>query len=524
MNDHSWMNLPENTLQEILKHILLSEAAGPNIVTQSVSVGINALSDFWGRHYLEEYIPHGGSKIKFVTGRAGSGKTHLLDLLRYRARQLNYITVAVSAREFMLHDFREVYLEILRHIQLDQLFESCAERILHELIPNADQRPAGMSIADFLVSQRQLDVITRGEMRDLLRKYFLNNPALDNNFGLCCSLLVGDYLGLATCDPDARDILLRWIHGDKTLKVTTLRAMGMAAYGITKYNARHMLRSLCYLTQFGGLPGILVTVDHLETMLNLSGLDEMKYTPARRVSTYENLRQLIDDIDSMKNIMFVFAFNRELMDNEKIGLPSYSALWMRIQNEIISPRFNAFTDIANLDKLAEQEYTPDMLVEITRRVAELTPELLARVPEVSAEALWRRNGLGALIPETAPSVWPRVISRDEAEKLIRKYVTYGSVGLVRQALRLSLGLLNPAELEAESEEEEEDIYRTEEEERAEAERIAKEMAAAKYHVIRSGDTLSGLAVKYHTSVNAICKLNGISPSSTLKIGKKIRVR
>ncbi len=436
----SWTDLPERTLQEILKHMLLSEAAGPNCVTEELSVGIGFLSDFWGKHYLEEYVPHGGSKIKFVTGRAGSGKTHLLNLLTLRAERLGYISVHISAREFMLHDFREIYLEILRHVDWNALMEGCAQHVLRELIPNADERPAGMSVSDFLISQRQLDVITRGELRDLIRKYFLNNPALDNNFGLCCAQLVGDILGLATCEEETKSFLLRWIYGDKTLRSAMLRAMGMAAYGITKYNARHMLRSLCWLVSFSGKPGILVCVDHLETILNLSGLDEMKYTSARRTNTYEIIRQLIDDIDSMRNIMFVFAFNRELMDNEKIGLPSYSALWMRIQNEIVSSRFNAFTDIANLDKLAEQEYTADTLVEMTRRVAELTPELMERFPDVSAEALWRRNGLGGLIPETVPSIWPREITRGEAEKLIRDYGVYGSVGLVRQALRLSLGL------------------------------------------------------------------------------------
>jgi len=434
------MDLPEQTLQEILKHILLSEAAGANCVTEELSVGIQFLSDFWGTHYLEEYIPHGGSKIKFVTGRAGSGKTHLLNLLALRAEKLGYITVNISAREFMLHDFREIYLEILKHVDLDSLMEGCAQHVLRELIPNADERPEGMPIADFLISQRQLDVITRGELRDLIRKYFLNNPALDNNFGLCCAQLAGDILGLATCEEETKSFLLKWIHGDRTLKNVMLRSMGMAAYGITKYNARHMLRSLCWLVSFSGRPGILVCVDHLETVLNLSGLDEMKYTSARRTNTYEIIRQLIDDIDSMKNILFVFAFNRVLMDHEKIGLPSYSALWMRIQNEIVSPRFNAFTDIANLDKLAEQEYTAETLTEITRRAAELTPELMTLFPDVSAEALWRRNGLGGLIPTTVPSEWPREITREEAEKLIRDYTVYGSVGLVRQALRLAMGL------------------------------------------------------------------------------------
>lgn len=75
-----------------------------------------------------------------------------------------------------------------------------------------------------------------------------------------------------------------------------------------------------------------------------------------------------------------------------------------------------------------------------------------------------------------------------------------------------------------SDEEEEEIFKTEEEERAEAERLAAELRAAKYHKIRSGDTLSGLAYKYGTSVNAICKLNGITSKTVLKIGRTLRVK
>ena len=50
------------------------------------------------------------------------------------------------------------------------------------------------------------------------------------------------------------------------------------------------------------------------------------------------------------------------------------------------------------------------------------------------------------------------------------------------------------------------------------------MAAARYHTIKAGDNLSKLAVNYNTTVNAICKLNGITPSTTLKIGRKLRVK
>lgn len=47
---------------------------------------------------------------------------------------------------------------------------------------------------------------------------------------------------------------------------------------------------------------------------------------------------------------------------------------------------------------------------------------------------------------------------------------------------------------------------------------------AVYHTIKSGDTLSGIAARYHSSVRTLCRLNGLSEKSILKIGKKIRVK
>lgn len=47
---------------------------------------------------------------------------------------------------------------------------------------------------------------------------------------------------------------------------------------------------------------------------------------------------------------------------------------------------------------------------------------------------------------------------------------------------------------------------------------------AVYHTITQGNTLSGIAKKYGTTVNRICQLNGITVKTTLRIGKKIRVK
>lgn len=51
-----------------------------------------------------------------------------------------------------------------------------------------------------------------------------------------------------------------------------------------------------------------------------------------------------------------------------------------------------------------------------------------------------------------------------------------------------------------------------------------EREAMRWYTIKSGDTLGRIAINNGTTVNAICRLNGIKPTTTLKIGRKIRVR
>ncbi len=50
-----------------------------------------------------------------------------------------------------------------------------------------------------------------------------------------------------------------------------------------------------------------------------------------------------------------------------------------------------------------------------------------------------------------------------------------------------------------------------------------EAAAKAYYKVKSGDTLSAIARKYHTSVSTLCRLNGIKDTSILRIGQTLRV-
>lgn len=66
----------------------------------------------------------------------------------------------------------------------------------------------------------------------------------------------------------------------------------------------------------------------------------------------------------------------------------------------------------------------------------------------------------------------------------------------------------------------EDEWKNEEEDKKED----AERAAMRWYTIKSGDTLGRIAINNGTTINELCRLNGITRTTTLRIGRRIRVR
>ena len=385
--------ITQEELREALSQLSQGQVPENEEILREMSGGIHFLTDFLQEKYLQEYVHQGGSKIKFITGGVDSGKTHFLKLFSSIAKQENYITVHFTAKEIWIHDFKEIYIEILRQSHILHCLEKCCSVIVKELGFDPLEIEQGKTFMDHLSQQNLADAITRREIRLQLKKMFLENPLIDNNFALVCSLLAGSIIGHPVLEEHSKELLMQWMLGDKTVKLSSLRSLGLSPCKITKYNARHMLRSLAEIVRLAGYSGIVVTVDNVEILLSKSSLDPIRYTKLKREDTYESMRQLIDDIDSLKHVMFFFAFDKELLENENLGIKSYQALWMRIQNEIIGERFNRFTDMIDLDKLAEQEYIAETLVKISERMSALFIQTEHPVkligPDMAAEMISR---------------------------------------------------------------------------------------------------------------------------------------
>ena len=344
---------------------------GRGALLEKMTAGLDPLTAFLCDQYLENYISRGGSKMKFVTGRSGSGKTHFSMRMLDEAANKGFLTVSFSAKDVWLHDFREIYLEILRQCDIEHILQGCADQIVRELGYDPAQIGPGKSFMDHLSEKGEADPISRGEIRSALRSYFTKNPLLDNNFACCCSILTGGILGHPVLEPASRELVLSFLYGDKSVKLGQLRTLGLSPSRVTKINARHLLRSLAEVVHRAGYRGLIVCIDDLEMVMNRVAGSAMRYTKLRRNDAFESIRQLIDDIDNMRYIMFLFGFERGLMDNENTGFKTYQALWMRIQNEVVSTRFNRFADIIDLDRYAEEFYTEDVLIEMSGKIAQV---------------------------------------------------------------------------------------------------------------------------------------------------------
>jgi hypothetical protein len=312
---------------------------------------VGFITDFWREQYLEPYITLGGSKIKFVVGSPGSGKSGCLRRFASDAAALGCKTASLSAKSVWLNDFKEIYAAVFGAVDFQGCLMNCARKIVSEMGRDYDEIPDGISFADYLAYLGMLDPVTRLELRAQINSMFFKNPRMDKNFAVCAAMLTGGILGHPTLEQSSRELLWSWLKAEKGVRAPTIRKLGLAPYKISKHNARHMLRSLIEVVRLAGYTALVVGVDDLEILTETSSLEEIRYTKMRREDAYESIRELIDSIDTLDYVMFVFAFGRELLDDEVCGFKSYQALWMRIQNEITGGKFNRFSDIIDMDRL-----------------------------------------------------------------------------------------------------------------------------------------------------------------------------
>lgn len=323
---------------------------------------------FWRDYYLHDYIAGGGSKVKFLTGKPGSGKTHALLLLLEEARRLGYVTFFAGARYMRLNKFDSLYQAVLETVDVESLVSSYCANVIRRLGYDPAQLDPGRDFFTRAQALGRAPDSLRREIQEKLDELYLDRK-LNHNFALAFTQLCADHLGSRRLADGQRDTLGEWLQG-RPLPAKFLKPLKIFTR-INKYNARHMMASFLHLLRLCGRPGLCAVVDDLNALLERGPEGRALYGRAARNEVYESLRQLVDDFAGFEGAFFVFAGHTELIHDEKGGFKSYEALWMRIQNEVKGDRPNKFADLFNQDHTVKEIFTAETCLELQQKINDL---------------------------------------------------------------------------------------------------------------------------------------------------------
>lgn len=324
---------------------MLTEA----LVMQSF-VDVGGIGQFWRQWYLQGFVDCGVGKLKFVRGRPGSGKTHLLRHLAVVAREDDYVVVRIDARATRLMAVDELYRAIASQVPWEELVDRCALNVIREALGYHDFALAVPEFSRWAVETHgRSSSILAADVRDETDRWIRGLDVHAAWVHPIRNLIRQRIAGESGNDEPA----YRWLQGQR-LSASERRAVGVPA-NVDRRSARSMLLSLAVLIHAASHRGLMVLVDNAEVMARVVRTEGVAYyTRASRDQAYEMVRELIDESHQSAYLFLVVAGSSDLYENQKTGFPSYPALWARIQSEIVTVQLNRFADLMDLDSLWRQ--------------------------------------------------------------------------------------------------------------------------------------------------------------------------
>ncbi|NOX32930.1 MAG: ATPase [Deltaproteobacteria bacterium] len=263
---------------------------------------------------LDNYISQGGSKVRFISGDYGDGKTHFMSVIRHLAMMKKFaVSFVVLTREVPIHKFETVYQTIVR--QLKGNFAGTGIRnMLETWLGKLARTPI----------QGKKDEAC--ENRTALAAKLRNIPGMDINFANALIALVNNRFSPMEKEEiedreSAHEVLLHWFEGGR---VTKREIKPFQVYEVlNKTNSKQFMNSLILFLRHTGHKGLILLMDEMETVVAQSA--------SIRNAAYENVRLFIDNSESSKFLHIFFSIIPDVLISEK-GFKSYDALWSRIRS------------------------------------------------------------------------------------------------------------------------------------------------------------------------------------------------
>ncbi len=282
------------------------------------------------REYLSAFVPAGGAAVKFAIlddEAIGTAAERLVKLGQAHAM----VTVPVEAGRTRIHLMQELFFAIARALPWDSLVQRYLEALFgaHDYAWPRPGEP--MAITDLAATFAVTPNLLAQRVDQWLTADVWEDRRLAQDFraallSLCLSRLEAG--GWARAAP-----VEQWLRGEK-VPPASLRTAGISVR-LSRTNARAMLASLCHFLRKAGVAGLLVVLDVRQLAKTEAAAGMLRYSPAAVMDTYEVLREIIDDTESLPGLFVAVLADAALATGDpRRALGQYAALQMRVWPDV----------------------------------------------------------------------------------------------------------------------------------------------------------------------------------------------
>ncbi len=296
------------------------------------TLGVGEYLEFLAKEYLRDYVARGGAAVKLVVPGDAEVARRFTDGLA--AASDGFIYVGIDATETKIHLVDQLFTAIARQIDWSALACDVVRRTYTDIgFPPQGTELDVVAVAGYHeVNPAEL----YRSIRRALEQTVLADTGMSHEFRVAMLRLCQVCVGRGDVDSTEQATVCSWLRGER---VPAAQLRGVSLYArIARHNARPLLVSLARWLRRAGREGLVLVLD-LErltvTRRPPAGIrDGFYYSKAAALDSYEVLRQLIDAADEFEGVFVAVLLPPEMLTDEARGLPAYTALQLRVADEV----------------------------------------------------------------------------------------------------------------------------------------------------------------------------------------------
>lgn len=389
--------------RRILGSILTSLASGVALRTGAPYIAIGRKREIAALTSDLEVVADGGSAMRFVIGRYGSGKSFLLQLMRGYASERGFVCMdADLSPERRLYGSGgtglATYRELIKNMSTKASGDGGAlsviiERHLSQARAEALERGADIS------SEGYKDAVVR-VIREQLSELRLSVGGFD-----FCEVLTRYLCALLDGDDEISASCLRWLRGEFSTKSEAKRALGFGVSLIPDDdNWYDFIKLWAVYSRLAGYRGLVVMLDECVNLYKITNR-------ISRENNYEKILSMFNDTLSARaeGLCIIFSGTPQFLEDGRRGLFGYEAL----RSRLCDSRF-ATAEIGSVNGpvIRLRRLSDDEMIALLLRVMNLHAQFYEDARAISPEQIERfyaecirRAGAGELMT-------PREMIRD----------------------------------------------------------------------------------------------------------------